>query len=42
MPFLRRHEVRLFLLKEVGDLPMPVVLAIDVIHMADGRDRVVW
>ena len=42
MPLLRRHEVCLFLLKEVCDLPLPVILAIDVIHMAYGRDRVIW
>jgi hypothetical protein len=42
MPLLGRHEVCLFLLKQVGDLPLPVTLAVDVIHMAYGRDCVIW
>jgi len=42
MPLLGRQELCLFLLKKVGNLPLPVTLAVDVIHMAYGRDCVIW
>lgn len=42
MPLLGRQELCLFLLKKVGDLPLPVTLAVNVINMTYSRDCVIW